>query len=81
MGSVSFAEVVAAVAAFDRKPKEPERHELSDAEWRLVEPLLPDQFLSLVDQLLGFRDGSRGAPGSPAEKGLRSTGRSTGPTF
>jgi putative transposase len=41
MGSVSFAEVVAAVAAFDRKPKEPERHELSDAEWRLVEPMLP----------------------------------------
>jgi transposase len=41
MGAVSFAEVIAAVAEVDRQPREPERHELSDAEWRLVEPLLP----------------------------------------
>jgi transposase len=41
MGSVSFAEVVAAVAAVDKQSRVPERHELTDEEWKLVEPLMP----------------------------------------
>ena len=41
MAAISFGDLVAAVAETCGRPKQPERHELSDAEWQIVEPLLP----------------------------------------